>query len=40
MVNDCFPTGKKLPGHKHLAALSARQEEYRELPKRLINHDF
>jgi len=40
MVNSCFPTGKKLPGNKHLAALSARQEDRGKLPKRLINHDF
>jgi hypothetical protein len=40
MVNDCFPTGKILPGNKGIAAFSARPRAYVVLSKRLINHNF
>jgi hypothetical protein len=40
MVNDCLPTGKKLPGHNGLAALSAVQSAPVFLAKHLINHLF
>jgi hypothetical protein len=40
MVNDCLPTGKKLPGHNGLAALSAAQFAPVFSAKGLINHIF
>jgi hypothetical protein len=40
MVNDCLPTGKILPGHNGLAALSAARFAPVFLAKHLINHLF
>jgi len=40
MVNDCLPSGKILPGHNGLAALSALRFAPVFLAKRLINHIF
>jgi hypothetical protein len=40
MVNDCLRTGKKLPGHKHIATLSAGAAARVFSPKQLINHNF
>jgi hypothetical protein len=40
MVNDCLPSGKILPGHNGLAALSALRAEAVFLAKHLINHIF
>jgi hypothetical protein len=40
MVNDCLPSGKILPGHNGLAALSAAPFAPVFLAKRLINHLF
>jgi hypothetical protein len=40
MVNDCLPSGKILPGHNGLAALSALPSAPVFLAKRLINHLF
>jgi hypothetical protein len=40
MVNDCFPTGKKLPGSNGLAALSAVPFVPAFSVKQLINHVF
>jgi hypothetical protein len=40
MVNDCLPSGKILPGHNDLAALSALPPVPVFLAKQLINHPF
>jgi hypothetical protein len=40
MVNDCLPSGKKLPGHNGLAALSALPFGPVFSVKYLINHIF
>jgi hypothetical protein len=40
MVNDCLPSGKILPGHNDLAALSALPKAAVFLVKYLINHLF
>src|SRR6185503_10374753 len=40
MVNDCFRTGKKLPGDKDLAEVSAGPSAPPEQVKYLINHNF
>jgi hypothetical protein len=40
MVNDCLPSGKILPGHNGLAALSAVPQAAAISDKHLINHLF
>jgi hypothetical protein len=40
MVNDCLPTGKNLPGHNRMAALSAALFAPVFSVKGLINHLF
>src|SRR3954469_16402677 len=40
MVNDCLRTGKKLPGHKHIAPVSAGSECTAFSLKWLINRNF
>jgi hypothetical protein len=40
MVNDCLPSGKILPGHNGLAALSAVPRAAVISDKHLINHLF
>jgi hypothetical protein len=40
MVNDCLPSGKILPGHNGLAALSALLGAPVFSVKHLINHIF
>src|SRR3954471_16686429 len=40
MVNDCLRTGKKLPGHNHIAPVSAGSECTAFSLKWLINRNF